>query len=67
MHACGKLVGYEKDCHKHSNYEEMRANLRRNLEEVEKWNCPFGIPLFFTGVYTKRKRSAHIVRDYCVR
>jgi len=50
-----RLVGYEKDYHKHYNYERLRANLCKNLEEVKRWNCPSGIPLFFIGVYTKRK------------
>lgn len=48
------LVGCRGYCHKHYDLERLRANLRKNFREVKKWNCPFGIPLFFTGIY-KRK------------
>jgi SAM-dependent methyltransferase len=51
---CKRLVGYRGDYHKHYNYEKLRANLRKNFREVKKWNCPFGTPLFFVGIYERK-------------
>jgi len=50
-----RLVGYDKDYHKLYNFERLRADLRRSLKEVKKWNMPYGIPLFSAGVYTREE------------
>lgn len=48
-----RLLRYGGEYHKHYNYEKMQASLRRNFKEIEKWNCPFGIPLFTISVLQK--------------
>ncbi len=49
-----RLVGYSGKYHEHFSYEEVRDCLQRRLKKIRSWNCPFGLPLFDIGIYTKK-------------
>ena len=47
--------GYTGEYHKGFIYNQWQLYLSENLFEIKKWFSPFFIPLFFYGVYEKRK------------
>lgn len=55
-----RLLGFvsadfcEHQNHHHYDYERLRAELCKRFREVRRFNCPFGLPLFATGMYRKQ-------------